>query len=72
VGLGASLVAAAALRSRPLTRRGFLRASLQGTTLVALGGTLSSGLVAELYGPGELEGFAEARGELARLAAGRL
>jgi endonuclease/exonuclease/phosphatase family metal-dependent hydrolase len=67
-GLGASLVAAAALRARPLTRRGFLRTSLQGTALLALGGTLSSGLVAELYGPGELDGFEEARAALARLA----
>jgi hypothetical protein len=70
VGLGASVAAAALLRTGPLTRRGFLRASLQGTTLLALGGTLSSGLVAELYGPGELEGFAGAREALARLAGG--
>jgi len=70
IGLGASLAAAAALRSGPLTRRGFMRASLQGTTLLALGGTLSSGLVSELYGPGELEGFDGAREALARLASG--
>ncbi len=71
VGLGASFVAAAALRSESLTRRGFMRATLQGTTLLALGGTLSSGLVAELYGPGELEGFDGAREALARLASGQ-
>jgi endonuclease/exonuclease/phosphatase family metal-dependent hydrolase len=70
VGLGTSVAAAAALRTGPLTRRGFLRASLQGTTLLALGGTLSSGLVAELYGPGELAGFDGAREALARLARG--
>jgi hypothetical protein len=67
-GLGTSVMAAAALRTGPLTRRGFLRASVQGTTLLALGGTLSSGLVAELYGPGELEGFQAARLTLAHLA----
>jgi endonuclease/exonuclease/phosphatase family metal-dependent hydrolase len=70
LGLGAGVLAAAALRSRPMTRRRFLRTSLQGTTLVALGGTLSSGLVAELYGPGEIEGFGVARETLARLGAG--
>jgi endonuclease/exonuclease/phosphatase family metal-dependent hydrolase len=69
-GLGASLAAAAALRSGPLTRRGFLRASLQGSALLALGGTLSSGLVAEVYCPGEVEGYEDARAALARLAGG--
>jgi endonuclease/exonuclease/phosphatase family metal-dependent hydrolase len=70
MGLGAGIVAAAALRAGPLTRRAFLRASLRGTTLLAFGGTLGSGLVAEVYGPSEVEGFDAARRALARLAVG--
>ena len=70
VGLGASVAAAAVLRTGPLSRRGFLRASLQGAALIALAGTLSSGLVAEVYGPDELDGFEGARAALARLAVG--
>ena len=71
IGLGASVAAAATLRAGPCTRRGFLRASLQGATLLALGGTLSSGLVSELYGSDELDGFDGAREALARLAGGQ-
>jgi len=70
VTFGASLVAAAALRTGPLSRRGFLRASSQGVTLLALGSTLENSLVAELYGPDELDGFEGARATLARLARG--